>query len=141
MSPSGCLLPPSGLEPPALRPSGGNRLPLGDIMFGPRAGNFPGSRGRGAKLLQYHKVGQDEELKNMQPWSYSNFSILRPGCYMTRAAYFPVCCPTCYMTRAVNWKILCPPSTEVEKNGVYVVWSNLFLLLLTCYDWPCLGPS
>ena len=32
MSPAGCILPFSGLESTALRPSGGNMQPLGDII-------------------------------------------------------------------------------------------------------------
>ena len=49
MSPSGRKLLPSGLEPAALRPSGSNLRPSGDIIFGPRAATFPVSRGRGVQ--------------------------------------------------------------------------------------------
>ena len=53
MSPSGCKLLPSGLEPAALWPSGSNLQPSGDIIFGPRAATFPVSRGLGAELSHY----------------------------------------------------------------------------------------
>ena len=51
MSPSGCKLLPSGLEPAALRPSGSNLRPSGDIIFGPRAATFPVSRGLGCRIV------------------------------------------------------------------------------------------
>ena len=51
MSPSGRKLPPSGLEPAALRPSGSNLRPSGDIIFGPRAATFPVSRGLGCRIV------------------------------------------------------------------------------------------
>ena len=51
LSPAGCILLPSGLEPAALRPSGSNMQPLGDRMFGPWAVNFPVSRGRGCRII------------------------------------------------------------------------------------------
>ena len=51
MSPSGCKLLPSGLEPAALWPSGSNLQPSGDIIFGPRAATFPVSRGRRCRIV------------------------------------------------------------------------------------------
>ena len=42
----------------ALRPSGGNMRPLGDIMFGPRAANFPVSLAQGCRIVtMFHVSG------------------------------------------------------------------------------------
>ena len=43
--------------PAALRPSGSNLRPSGDMIFGPRAATFPVSQGRGCRISNIIMVG------------------------------------------------------------------------------------
>ena len=51
MSPKGCIMLPFGLEATALRPSGSNMQPFGNIIFGPQAVNFQVSRGQWCRVV------------------------------------------------------------------------------------------